>query len=150
MYTVLIDDDPISLNLAQLVLELEGLADTSTSFLSPTDALAFILAQLAAGRGPQVVLLDLNMPVVSGWDFLDQLHRHQLLQDQCVVYLLTSSIAYSDKERAKDYPLVKQLLHKPLTEAKLQLIHDDIRPVPPTGESSTMQPDHYTGAGGTV
>ena len=129
MHTLLIDDDPISTSLTEQLLRHEGLSDTAASFHSPTEALAFLLKQIPDGLVPQVILLDLNMPQISGWDFLDLLKRHQVqLQDQCIVYLLTSSMAPSDEMRARKYPLVAGLLHKPLDKVKIQQIRDHVLP----------------------
>ena len=129
MHTLLIDDDPIATFLTERLLQHEGLSDTAASFQSPTEALAFLLKQIPAGLVPQVILLDLNMPLVSGWDFLDILRRHEVqLQDQCIVYLLTSSMAPADKIRAREYPLVAGLLLKPLDARKIQQIRDHVLP----------------------
>ena len=68
------------------------------------------------------------MPMMSGWDFLDILKRHQVqLQDQCIVYLLTSSVVPADEVRAKAHPLVADLLLKPLDKRKIQQIRDHVR-----------------------
>ena len=128
MHTLLIDDDPIATFLTERLLQHEGLSDTAASFQSPTEALAFLLKQLPGGLVPQVILLDLNMPPISGWDFLDLLKRHQVqLRDQCIVYLLTSSLSPSDEMRARKYPLVAGLLHKPLDNRQIQQIRDHVR-----------------------
>ena len=129
MHTLLIDDDPITIFLTERLLQHEGLSDTAASFHSPTEALAFLLRQIPAGLVPQVILLDLNMPVISGWDFLDLLKLHEVqLLGQCIVYLLTSSMAPADEVRAKAYPLVAGLLHKPLDEGKIQQIREHVLP----------------------
>ena len=129
MHTLLIDDDPIATFLTERLLQHEGLSDTAASFQSPTEALAFLLRQIPAGLVPQVILLDLHMPLISGWDFLDLLKRYEVqLQDHCIVYLLTSSIVPADEARAKTYPLVAGLLHKPLDSHKIQQIRDHVLP----------------------
>ena len=129
MHTLLIDDDPITTFLTERLLEHEGLSNTAASFQSPTEALAFLLRQIPAGLVPQVILLDLDMPLVSGRDFLDLLKPHEVqLQGQCIVYLLTSSTALADEVRAKAYPLVAGVLHKPLDQHKIQQIRDHVRP----------------------
>lgn len=111
--------------MAERLLTHESLADTAALFQSPTDALAFLLNQVLAGRVQQVILLDLNMPLISGWDFLGLLNRHEeQLQDQCLVYLLTSSMDPADKIRAQAYPVVAGFLSKPLTREKIQQIRD--------------------------
>lgn len=145
MHTLLIDDDPITAFLTKRVLVYEGLSDTAASFQSPTDALAFLLRQIPANLVLQVILLDLNMPVVSGWDFLDLLKPQELqLQGQCIVYLLTSSMAPADELRAKKYPLVAGVLLKPLDHRKIQQIRAHVLPAalratPPRGAQNLTQ-----------
>jgi len=118
MRTVLIDDD------ATGVFQREGLGENLTAFLSPVEAVAFLREQALAGTAPQVILLDLNMPAMSGWDVLEALQPLQPhLLGQCAVYILTSSLAPADTNRAREYPLVVELLHKPLDQAKIQAIH---------------------------
>ena len=129
MHTVLIDDDPTALFLTERLLLRDGVADTNASFQSPTAALTHLRLQVPAGRVPQVILLDLNMPLVSGWDFLALLQGEgEALHGHCVVYLLTSSMALADKTRAQAHPLVTGFFSKPLNREKIQQIRDQLRP----------------------
>ncbi|MEB2778297.1 response regulator [Algoriphagus sp. D3-2-R+10] len=62
-----------------------------------------------------IILLDLNMPVLDGWGFLDEIDSSQLSAYQNItLYILSSSIDKSDIERAKQYSCVKKFYHKPL------------------------------------
>ena len=132
MYTVLIDDDATALFLTKRLLHHEGLSDTVAAFQCTTEALDFLGQQALLGRGPQVVLLDLNMPLVSGWDFLDLLQAHdEQLRSQCIVYVLSSSMNPADKARAAAHPLVTGFLCKPLNKEKIQQIRDHVLAVPP-------------------
>ena len=130
MHTLLIDDDPISLFLTERLIKIGGFITAVTSFDSPVEALAFLQQQLLASRSSIVVLLDLNMPVLNGWQFLDALAPHEIsLQDQCRIYLLTSSVAPLDATRAKDHALVTRLIHKPLDISELREIYDSAKPI---------------------
>lgn len=64
-----------------------------------------------------VLLLDINMPQMDGWEFLKRLNDEQIEISQ--IYLATSSIAYSDIEKAKEYKSVKGYLTKPITKDKI-------------------------------
>ncbi len=69
---------------------------------------------------PEVILLDLNMPIMDGWDFLDdfiKLPNHN--EDKVYVYIVSSSIAQRDLERAKDFDIIHNYIVKPLTIKKL-------------------------------
>lgn len=123
MRTVLIDDDATGVFLTTRLFEREGLGEDLTAFVSPVEAVTFLQAQALAGTLPHVILLDLNMPLMSGWDVLEALQPLQPhLLGRCAVYILTSSLAPADRNRAHEYPLVVELLHKPLDQAIIQTI----------------------------
>lgn len=124
MLTYLIDDDGISLYLTKQVLRMEAFATDVQEFLSGPAALDDLLPRLAgAAELPRVVFLDLNMPVMSGWDFLDALAPHAAaLQGRCSIFLLTSSLALSDTARAAGNALVAGIVHKPLDADELRAI----------------------------
>lgn len=118
-----IDDDDISLYLSSFVLEDAALAEEILTYSSVEEALEHLQLGGPLVAGPQVLLLDLNMPEQSGWDLLDTLrpYEHELV-GSLHVFVLTSSIANSDMRRSAAYPLVSGLLHKPLDEQSLLLI----------------------------
>ena len=62
-----------------------------------------------------IVLLDLNMPLLNGWEFLDRINSELLKDYQSIsLYMLSSSIDKGDIEKAKQYSIVKKFYHKPL------------------------------------
>ncbi|MGY2134945.1 response regulator [Hymenobacter sp. HD11105] len=127
MRTVLIDDNATTVFLTQHLFQRAGLAKGLTTFLSPVEAVAALQQQARSGDLPQVILLDLNMPLMSGWDVLDALQPLEPhLQGRCAVYILTSSLAPADSTRAREHPLVAGLLHKPLDQAKIQALQDHV------------------------
>ncbi|SMB99683.1 response regulator receiver protein [Hymenobacter roseosalivarius DSM 11622] len=134
MDTLIIDDNPTGIFLTTRLLRREGQpADVITAFVSPVEAVAFFRQQVLTGPLPQLVLLDLNMPLLSGWDVLDALKPLEAhLLDRCVFYVLTSSLAPADAARARQYPLVAGVLHKPLDGAKIQAMHARLQQTRPT------------------
>jgi len=122
MLTYLIDDDPISLFLSEQMLRLGGFQAPILPFSEAEAALAYLVPRLATER-PQVIFLDLNMPVMNGWQFLDALAPHVVvLQGGCQIYLLTSSLSLADTTRTSSYPLISGVIHKPLDEDEVKAI----------------------------
>jgi CheY-like chemotaxis protein len=66
---------------------------------------------------PDLIFLDINMPVMDGWEFLDACIEEN--RDTIPVFLLSSSINPADKERAMNYSQVHGFLSKPFTSEKL-------------------------------
>lgn len=63
-----------------------------------------------------LILLDLNMPVLNGWQFLDKLKEKDEMANRIKVAIVTSSIDPEDKDKAKDYDVVDYFLSKPLLD----------------------------------
>lgn len=123
MQTLLIDDDPTAVFFTERLFQREGIAECITSFQSPAEGVAFLREQALAGTPPQVVLLDLNMPLMSGWDVLEAIKPLQaLLLGRCAVYILTSSLVPADTVRARQHPLVVEFLSKPLHQTQIKAL----------------------------
>ena len=77
---------------------------------------------------PEIILLDINMPKMDGWQFLDNLKVYRPnFHQKTIIYIVTSSIAHSDRDKAKSYEEVSGFLSKPLSVEKLKEIADKHR-----------------------
>lgn len=75
-----------------------------------------VLEALKNNQFPDVLITDLNMPVTSGWDLLNELSKsNSEIGVKTCVLVLSSSIDPVDQQRAFDYPFVKGFYSKPLT-----------------------------------
>ncbi|MCJ8164261.1 response regulator [Pontibacter sp. E15-1] len=124
----IVDDDEVSTFLTETALDAEGFAQAYESFVSGKQALAVLLPLLETRDDnalPDLILLDLNMPALTGWDFLQALHPYAgVLQQQCRIYILSSSVDESEMERASQNNLVAGFLQKPLLEDTVRkLLH---------------------------
>jgi len=72
---------------------------------------------------PDMIFLDINMPIMSGWDFMDRIigFSDSILKN-CKIYILTSSIDENDVAHSKKYEIVSDFIPKPLTVERLQAI----------------------------
>lgn len=117
-YFLLVDDDSISNHIAQKMLSKAFPPISYVVFQAPKLALDHLEQQQSK---PSLVLLDLNMPEINGWQFIEYCKKASL---QVPICLLTSSINHHDIERAKSIDLVRGYIIKPLTTNKLEVIED--------------------------
>ncbi len=115
---LLVDDEDIFNYLNSEVIQLVNKEYQHQSFNSGSEALDHIKKQLLVQSAlPDVILLDIRMPGMNGFEFLDELMKCDLFKLQkTAVYVLSSSLDHRDMERARSCPLVRGFRSKPLSE----------------------------------
>lgn len=75
----------------------------------------------SAKEKPNIIFLDINMPKMSGWQFVEKIEEspYDFLADPHHVYMLTTSLSRVDREKSKSNPFVKGFIEKPLTKQKI-------------------------------
>ena len=117
METLIIDDDSVMCYLHKRICGKVN-AGTVNTFCEPQKAIEFLRKSDSEDRR-RLILLDINMPEMSGWDVLNILDTLPFKTSLYIV-LVTSSIDKVDIEKAKDYPLVRKFVSKPLRQTKLE------------------------------
>jgi CheY-like chemotaxis protein len=116
---LLVDDDPITNFLNQRLLEELALTDKLLVALNGKDAMALIEENCAATIGcPALILLDVNMPVMNGFDFLAAYEQMVAASQSSVIIMLSTSLHPRDVQRVEALNIAG-FLNKPLTKEKV-------------------------------
>lgn len=116
----LIDDDRIYQFTAQKTIEATQLASHILAFHHGKEAINFIQANQECGETlPDIIFLDINMPEMDGWQFLDAFKaiKHKLSKS-IIIYMVSSSVDEYDLRRSSQYQEVTNYLIKPVVKER--------------------------------
>jgi CheY-like chemotaxis protein len=118
----IIDDDEIYIFLMKKSLLAMGINNEVISFLNGSDALEEIIQNKNNSEElPGIILLDINMPIMDGWEFLTEFRKINN-NKKIPIYIVSSSIANEDFEKSKTYPEILDYLSKPVELETLESI----------------------------
>ena len=118
--TYIIDDDKLTIKLMSILIAKNEFCKETQSFYNAELAIAMLKnSTKMATMLPDVILLDLNMPVMDGWQFLDEFAKLKLAKP-IYIFIMTSSIDPADIEKATKYEFVQEYIKKPITVKKLK------------------------------
>jgi CheY-like chemotaxis protein len=117
----LIDDDSINNYINARLIKRIGIVDDLAISLNGKEALAYLTKLLAENKKcPSLILLDINMPVMDGFEFVDAFHKLEFEnKKEVVIIMLTTSENTKDIERVNTSENIVGYLNKPLTEEKI-------------------------------
>lgn len=122
-----IDDDQITLVLCDMVIKKAGFAKEVLTAKNGKEGLAWFSEYFSKNNKsekqepPQLIFLDLNMPVMNGWDFLeDYLMKYSDRLPDTKVVIISSTVNPEDFSRANRYEIVIDFINKPLTTEGLE------------------------------
>ncbi|WP_289662360.1 response regulator [Flavobacterium panacagri] len=128
-----IDDDPITLMLCKKVISKSSFSHEVITAQNGEEALHHFNTLKYTNeknkKKPELIFLDLNMPIMGGWEFLDHFTSSDYKEFNSVpVIVLSSTIDPDDLAKAKKYPIIIDFLSKPITLPMLEYLKKKITP----------------------
>ncbi len=116
----IVDDDDIFIYLTTKTIEQTNLVEQIKVFKNGTAAIKFLKENTSNPELlPEIILLDLNMPIMDGWQFLEEfILLKPKIGKKITIYIITSSISPHDMEKAKGITEVSDFIIKPVTKEK--------------------------------
>lgn len=114
-----VDDDPLYIFSMKKVLKLTEFCEEAKFFKNGQEALDELIPQLEAGELPDVIFLDISMPLMNGWQFLDHLIKYPQ-SEKIKIYIVSSSIDPYDTGKSSSYNIVTDYIYKPITIEKMK------------------------------
>lgn len=126
-YTVmLIDDNEIDNLINQKMIEAANITEHIFTHTGARSAIEFLkniekVENVAKQILPDVIFLDIDMPLMDGFQFLDEFDKlSDATKKKCKIVMLTSSINPQDVNKSKEYSYVKKYINKPLSQENLE------------------------------
>jgi CheY-like chemotaxis protein len=117
---LLVEDDEATNFISQMVIKKLDCAEHVHVAWNGAEALDYLKR---SGNAPDLILLDINMPAINGWEFLDEYVKlKEEEKSQVIVVMLTTSLNPDDKQRADKNPAIAGFRNKPLTPALMDEI----------------------------
>lgn len=119
----IIDDDNIYVSLIKKIIKAKNLCSELLIFNNGQQSMTYFEENTDNNKIPEIIFLDLNMPVMDGWEFLEKFSEiKDELKKEIKLYVVSSSINPSDVNRAKSSPSVQDYLVKPVHIKDLETI----------------------------
>lgn len=116
---LILDDDDVSNFIYKKIIESSGIANEIVTFQKGRLALEYLIERINVKEGfPDMIFIDINMPVMNGWDFLDEYKEKVAPKVDKFVFIsmLSSSVYKEDIQKAQSYEVVNEYISKPLTQ----------------------------------
>lgn len=120
----IVDDDSIYVFGLKKLIEMHDFCDNILVFKNGQEAIKYLTPVITSSESlPDVILLDINMPVMDGWDFLEEFIKLKpMMSKEVTIYMISSSIHSEDIERAKSYSEVSGYVIKPVKLEDIKMV----------------------------
>jgi CheY-like chemotaxis protein len=121
---LLVEDDPITVMVCDRIIKMTAFSDNVSSCVNGKIALEHLNRLKDGGVPlPEIIFLDINMPVMNGWDFLEEFEGIKtMFQELPRIYILSSTVDPEDYKKAEAFSLVESFISKPLSKESLEKI----------------------------
>jgi CheY-like chemotaxis protein len=125
---IVIDDNKLDCFIAEKMILNTGISKKISLFFDGREALQFIRNEIQPPNGNKVIIMvDIQMPLINGFEFVEQFETlPREIQDNYVIFMLSSSNNENDLNRLRNYRSVKHLFNKPLTRKSLSQLIDHV------------------------
>ena len=121
---LLVDDDDIVNSINKVIIKHAKFANEIISETIASKAIEYIKQQREEASLPDLIFLDINMPEMDGWDFIDEFVKLGFDDDGPRIIMLTSSINPRDENRASLIDVITDFMSKPLSPELLDKIYE--------------------------
>ena len=113
--TFIIDDDPVFVLLFKKIMLKIGQFETVLNFENGQLGLDALIKIFSNNEPfPDIIFLDINMPIMDGWEFLKALEKYKF-KDELNIYMVSSSIDSTEIKKSKKFKTVKHFISKPIS-----------------------------------
>ncbi|MBC7616509.1 MAG: response regulator [Pedobacter sp.] len=124
---LVVDDDDINLFIIKKIVEKTGFDIDMVARSNGQQAIDYINEAIVQNNPlPKMILIDINMPVMNGWEFIEA-YEALAIEHKVDMYILSSSVYENDIEKTKSYKAVKGFISKPLSMERLTELVNAIR-----------------------